>query len=212
MDEEIDGQERVRDLLDVQLRRDFKHIFGRLVALGRKKGLSLQEAEDLAGQTLLRALQRRDRYSPVAGKPVLAWLTTLAKNLFIDLLRQNQRDPAACAEDLSPATEVDPAALPDTQAVGDRAAAMRRVLLANLSREDHRFLTTWIPQHHKEIDRDEAANRLGMTVEEYEAAKKRMKTVLARVLKELGLKPSDLWSPEKDVRKIAQGARKEKSE
>jgi hypothetical protein len=39
-----------------------------------------------------------------------------------------------------------------------------------------------------------------------------MKIVLARVLGELGLEASDLWSSEKHVRKIAQGARKEKSE
>ena len=43
-EENVDGKGRVRDLLDVQLRQDFKHLFGRLVALGRSMGMSLHRA------------------------------------------------------------------------------------------------------------------------------------------------------------------------
>jgi DNA-directed RNA polymerase specialized sigma24 family protein len=212
MDEEIEGQERVGDLLSRELRQNYRHVFGRLMALGRSRGLSRQDAQDLAGQTLLRALEKSDRYEGITGKPVLAWLTKLASNIFVDLMRARHREPVADAEELSPTNNIDQSALPDVQTLDAQAAMRRRALVARLSPEDRRFLRVWASQHGREIDRDEGANCLGMSITEYEAAKKRMKTVLARMLKELGLEPSELWSSEKHVKKIAHGTRKENNE
>ncbi len=51
---------------------------------------SREEAEDVAGQVFLDALKNIDRYE-YRGKPVLAWLYRIARNLVIDRLRRLRR-------------------------------------------------------------------------------------------------------------------------
>jgi RNA polymerase sigma-70 factor, ECF subfamily len=41
-------------------------------------------AEDITSQVFLRAWQAIDRYKPVEGRPILAWLFTIANNLIVD--------------------------------------------------------------------------------------------------------------------------------
>lgn len=41
-------------------------------------------AEDVTSQVFLRAWQAIDRYRPVEGRPILAWLFTIANNLIVD--------------------------------------------------------------------------------------------------------------------------------
>lgn len=41
-------------------------------------------AEDLTSQVFLRAWQAIDRYRPLEGRPMLAWLFTIANNLIVD--------------------------------------------------------------------------------------------------------------------------------
>lgn len=49
-------------------------------------------AEDLTAQTFLRAWQAIDRYRPVEGRPILAWLFTIANNLVVDHYRRSRRE------------------------------------------------------------------------------------------------------------------------
>jgi RNA polymerase sigma-70 factor (ECF subfamily) len=50
-----------------------------------------EEAEDLAAQCFLRAIQGIDRYS-YQGKPFLAWLYRIARNLVADHVKQKVRE------------------------------------------------------------------------------------------------------------------------
>jgi RNA polymerase sigma-70 factor (ECF subfamily) len=47
-------------------------------------------AEDLAGEVFVRLVERIDRF-PSRGRPLLAWLYTIARNLVADHLRRNGR-------------------------------------------------------------------------------------------------------------------------
>lgn len=48
-------------------------------------------AEDIAGQTFLNAWRAIDRYKPEEGRPILAWLLTIANNLVTDYYRRSKR-------------------------------------------------------------------------------------------------------------------------
>lgn len=52
-----------------------------------------EDAEDIAAQAFLRALESIDRYD-YRGRPVLAWLYRITRNLVADRLRREARRPA----------------------------------------------------------------------------------------------------------------------
>ena len=49
-------------------------------------------AEDITAQTFLRAWQSIERYRPLPGRPILAWLFTIANNLIVDHYRRRKRE------------------------------------------------------------------------------------------------------------------------
>lgn len=49
-------------------------------------------AEDITSQVFLRAWQAIHRYRPIAGRPFLAWLFTIANNLIVDHHRRARRE------------------------------------------------------------------------------------------------------------------------
>jgi RNA polymerase sigma-70 factor (ECF subfamily) len=53
-----------------------------------------EEAEDVAAQVFLEAVKHIDRYEP-RGKPLLAWLYGIARNLTADRMRHKGREQAA---------------------------------------------------------------------------------------------------------------------
>jgi RNA polymerase sigma-70 factor (ECF subfamily) len=53
-----------------------------------------EEAEDVAAQVFLEAVKHIDRYEP-RGKPLLAWLYGIARNLTADRMRRKGREQAA---------------------------------------------------------------------------------------------------------------------
>lgn len=48
-------------------------------------------AEDITGQVFLNAWRAIDRYRPEKGRPILAWLLTIANNLVTDYYRRSKR-------------------------------------------------------------------------------------------------------------------------
>jgi RNA polymerase sigma-70 factor (ECF subfamily) len=62
---------------------------------------STDEAEDVAGQVFLRALESLPRYR-WTGVPFRAWLFRIARNLLVDALRRRARRPLEPLDDLLP--------------------------------------------------------------------------------------------------------------
>jgi len=67
------------------------------------------DAEDIAGETFLKALKSLDSYQE-RGAPMEAWLFRIAKNLIIDHFRRAQRKPTVPIGDFDTAGNADPAA------------------------------------------------------------------------------------------------------
>jgi len=85
----------------------------------------------------------------------------------------------------------------------ERAAANQRRLLEALDPDERRIFATWALQRHLPRGRlraDDAARSLGITVADWENAKRRLKKKIARTLDEWGLEPRDLFSVEDDER------------
>ena len=67
------------------------------------------DAEDIAGETLLKALKSLDSYQE-RGAPMQAWLFRIAQNLVTDHFRRAQRKPTVPIGDFDAAGDDDPAA------------------------------------------------------------------------------------------------------
>lgn len=74
----------------------------------RVRVASVELAEDLTAQTFLRAWTARERYKPVPGRPILAWLFTIANNLVIDFYRRSRREYVGVKGDVRDAGAFDP--------------------------------------------------------------------------------------------------------
>lgn len=74
------------ELYDLHYANLYRYAFARL--------RSREEAEDVAAQVFLEALRGIDRYT-YRGKPLLAWLYTIARNLIADHMRYQVRKTRA---------------------------------------------------------------------------------------------------------------------
>jgi len=200
----------VRDLLTPELRQNFKYIYGRLIAFGLGKGLTVEEAEELVQETLLRAWTKRGHYTPRPETPLVGWLLRVARNLFVDRLRAQQVSRRAL-EQMEHDQGSDHPTRTQYSILGNTDAARRRVrLLVGLPEDLQRVFWVWVEQCDRRINRDEAAVRLGMTVEEYEAAKKRVRRAIEREMELLGYKTRDLLSSDPGfMRLVTEGSRRE---
>ncbi len=48
------------------------------------------DTEDLVQSTILRSLESKHLYKPLPGRPLMAWLRTIMRNLYIQAYRRNQ--------------------------------------------------------------------------------------------------------------------------
>ena len=78
------------------------------------------EAEDIAAQVFVEALKGIDSFS-YRGRPVLAWLYRIARNLVVDQIRRNVRHQNAWDRLVAP-SEPDPGAAPAVEALALREA------------------------------------------------------------------------------------------
>lgn len=90
---------------------------------------SAAEAEDITSEVFVRMVEKIDRYQR-KGKPFLAWLYTIARNIVIDFYRSNERTPTLEPLDENLATNDN-----------DPAEAANRSLIVNCLRRALRRLT-----------------------------------------------------------------------
>lgn len=192
MADEAPPRTTVRDLIAPGRVAEAKYLYGRLLALARQQGLGQAAAEDLAQQAVVQALLRADQYTPQTGRPFLAWLLAIARNLAVDELRRVAAERRALERVHALPRETSVTA--DGALHDEQAARNRQRLLASLAPEEREFYRTWTQQHARLIDRATAAARLGLSIEAYEAGKKRLDTRLHKALMQLGLRLEDLSS------------------
>jgi len=89
------------ELYDLYYPNLYRYAFARL--------RSREEAEDVAAQVFLEALRGIDRFS-YRGKPLLAWLYRIARNLIADTLRYQTRKDRATANQAAGRDSYAPAA------------------------------------------------------------------------------------------------------
>lgn len=97
------SREQTRDAADARDTAWFSAIYeahvDRIHAHIRARVSRPEIAEDLTAQTFLRAWTARQRYQPVPGRPVLAWLFTIANNLVVDSYRRSRREVVGVSGD-----------------------------------------------------------------------------------------------------------------
>ena len=203
--------ETLRDLLTPELRGDFKYAYDRLISAGRKKGLTPNQAEAFAQDALLRAYERRDHFTPRPGKSWLNWLLTVAWNRFYDRIRTERCEKLLREEAAHRIPADTPTAIQETR-LANAEATRRRAELVRAIPEDQRLVFwVWVEQNAGEISRQEAADKLGMTLSEYEASKKRVRRSLEKAMQSLGFQPADLFSTDfQHVPVAAKGRRPER--
>lgn len=189
-----DDTPRVRDLLSPQQRDSLKYAYGRMLGFAHGVlGLDKHQAEDVVQAATLRAIERIGRYTERPGVPFVSWLNKVLLNLVRDEHRNRQRQLRL--RDLVGDATVPPAATqPDLELANAQATLRRDQLLAALSSDTRTAFEVWVQQNAGYIDRAEAAARLGSSIEQFEAAKKRVRREVESVMERLGLAPNDLLS------------------
>lgn len=185
---------QIRDLLTPSQRQDLEYAYGRALVFAVKVlRLNKADADDVVGDAAVRAIERLDKYQPRPGVPFLSWFRRVLVNLVQDEHRRRERterlrDPAADAT--TPAAPVPP----DLNMANAQASLRRDQLLAELPRDIRTVFEVWAEQRARVIDREVAAERLGYSIAEYEAAKKRVEREVLRTMDRLGLRLEDVRS------------------
>lgn len=119
------------------------------------------DAEDLAQETVARALKASGRFRP--GTNLSAWLFAIARNLHISGRRTAARRPSVSADDLAMELPADPGVLdPVEQAV--LARADMRELMAAFRALPPLFAEPLRMTAIEELSYQETANRLGVPI------------------------------------------------
>jgi DNA-directed RNA polymerase specialized sigma24 family protein len=114
-------------------------------------------------------------------------------NLFLDECRQRQVAERLQheAQGATSAPEPDP---PDNRFSNLDAAARREQLLAALTQDAREVFKVWVEQHAGHFSRAEAASRLNCSIDDFEAAKKRVRREIENLMERLHWLPGDLMS------------------
>lgn len=189
------GGRTVRTCLTQQQRTDLKYAYERAMAYARGVlKLEKRDAEDVVQAASLRALERIAEYEPRLGAlPFVAWLKTITLNLVRDEHRKREREDRLKG-DARDATTSDAPGLPDLDLANARAKVSRDRVLAMLTERARAVFEVWVQTHAGHFNRAEASQRLGCSIDEFEAAKKRVRRELEDVMKRLDLTTHDLMS------------------
>jgi RNA polymerase sigma-70 factor, ECF subfamily len=162
------------DALDGDFDAIYRRFYPRLVALCRRRAGDDTLAEDVAQETLIRALTHRDVFD--RGRPAWPWLKTIATNLIVDHYRKQVRETALRAEH-GGAVE-DPACVEETDLL---RRAIERLPRRQRAAVALRYLNDW--------DAQDAASFMGVTRPAYEQllfrARRRLKTEYSRLSQEV---------------------------
>jgi len=159
------------------------------------RGVAAEDAEDI----VLRCYHRvADRFDPDRGSFEALYLKAVdneCRFFWRTWQRREKRHLQLVHE---------PEVTPNRSRTGaERAEKNQRRLLEALSPSERKAFATWALQRHLPRGRLNAAGAsrsLGLTVREWENAKRRLKTRIAALLDEWGMTPRDLFSLEDDER------------
>lgn len=187
-------QPRVRDHIAPERVRDLEYAYGRALAYAVKVlGLSKPDAEDAVNEAACLALNQIANFRERPGSTFTAWFLVILTNIVFSTHRKRVRRDRK-SHRAADATTPFPEIAVDVRLANVRAEHRRDDLLDELSDTDRLFFEIWALQRAREIDRDEASGYLGVTMEQYEAAKSRCRTAVKRAAKRLKLCPEELYS------------------
>ncbi len=166
-----------------------------LLRRAMSRGLSAQDAEDVVFRAYYKAA---DAYDPARGRfeHLFGAVVDNECRYFWRTAQRRQRRHLRLVVD--PALERRPCS-----EGAERAHALQQRLLDALTEDERRVFALWALQRHLPRGRlgaRDAAERLGITVSEWENAKRRLKTRIHRLLDAWGLSPHDFFSLESDER------------
>lgn len=135
-------------------------------------------AEDLTGEVFVRLVERIDRFT-YRGRPLLAWLYTIARNLVIDYQRQAGRAT------MLPLDEQLVAGAGDLERATERGLAQRRLAaaLTHLTEDQRQVI---ILKFIEGLENAEVARILGKRVGAVKALQHRALAALRRILERNG--------------------------
>lgn len=112
----------------------FQSHYSRLLAIARNNGLSSDESADAVQRTWIKARSSLDKLRD--DRCFKSWISTIARNEAISLLRVRNREAAAPVEVIDTSFVVDS----DASMISREEADYLRVAVARLGREDRRLL------------------------------------------------------------------------
>lgn len=168
----------------------WREVVRRLLVHARCLGAAVEEAEDLVHDTLEVMVSEPERVD--FERDVLSWLKVVLRNRWLNRIRAE-----SVSERARPRLYLaqSPRALPDAPLTAEEARAHRLQLLSLLEPEERAVFGAWIKQRAGTQQATAAASSLGMTVQAFEAAKKRLRRRCQAILGELGIEACDLFDP-----------------
>jgi RNA polymerase sigma factor (sigma-70 family) len=185
---------RVADLIPSDRLEDLRYAYGRARGYAcAKLRLDGAAARDVVDRAMLRAIERLDQFQERPGKTFDAWFRKILTNFVRDEHRHRERTQRL-RDAVDTATRPPTIPPPDVLLINAQAKMRRDQIVSQLSQANRIVFEVWAQQNAGYIDRTEAASRLGMTIEQYEAAKKRVETAVENAMKRLRFQKEDLWS------------------
>jgi RNA polymerase sigma-70 factor (ECF subfamily) len=179
---------RLRDPMDERAWGEFVEIYGPLVhQLARRRGLQDADAADLVQEVFRAVAAAIERYDPDPARGSFrGWLSTIARNLIVNLLEAQRRHPRGTGDtDIRHLLEAQPAPRSEESVLFDREYR-RRLLHWAAARVRGEFAETiWQAFWRTGVEgqaAEEAARSLGLSVGSVYQYKSR---VVARIRREL---------------------------
>ena len=187
---------RLRDPMDERAWGEFVEIYGPLVRrLARQRGLQDADAADLVQEVFRAVASAIERYDPDPAKGSFrGWLSTIARNLIVNLLNAQRRHPRGTGDsEVRQLLEEQPAPGAEESALFDVEYRIRLLHWAAERVRDEFSEAAWQAFWRTGVERQSAENAardLGLTVGTVYQYKSR---VVARIRREIELEGSGWW-------------------
>jgi RNA polymerase sigma factor (sigma-70 family) len=179
---------RLRDPMDERAWSEFVEIYGPLIRqLARQRGLQEADAADLAQEVFRAVAGAIERYDPDPAKGSFrGWLSTIARNLIVNLLNAQRRHPRGSGDsEIQQLLEAQPAPTSEQSLIFDAEYRRRMLDWAAERVRDEFSETVWLAFWRTGVEgqsAEEAARILGLSVGTVYQYKSR---VVARLRREI---------------------------
>jgi RNA polymerase sigma factor (sigma-70 family) len=179
---------RLRDPMDSRAWSEFVEIYGPLIRqLARQRGLQDADAADLAQEVFRAVAGAIERYDPDPAKGSFrGWLSTIARNLIVNLLNAQRRHPRGTGDsEIQHLLEEQPAPASEQSVIFDTEYRRRMLDWAAERIRDEVAETVWLAFWRTGVEgqsAEEAARALGLSVGTVYQYKSR---VVARLRREI---------------------------